>query len=81
MACAIAVTGWYLAHIGVVTQEERVQYAAIIDGILAVSDLSVVSEKKIRKGLEEKLGRDLTDLKVSHGTVLLYKAIWENTNT
>ncbi|KAF2749640.1 SWIB-domain-containing protein [Sporormia fimetaria CBS 119925] len=42
------------------TSEERVTYAKFIDGILAVSDIESVSAKRIRKGLQEMVGRDLT---------------------
>lgn len=43
----------------------RATYESIIDSILAKSDLQTVSEKRIRKGLQDELGYDLTPQKVS----------------
>lgn len=40
------------------------QYTRIIDHILKTSDLATVSRKKVRKGLEQELGKDLSDQKV-----------------
>ncbi|KNG87042.1 putative C2H2 finger domain protein, partial [Aspergillus nomiae NRRL 13137] len=40
--------------------EARDQYVPIIDSILAKSDLNTISEKRIRKGLQEEVGYDLT---------------------
>jgi hypothetical protein len=40
-------------------------FTPIIDGILAKSDLSLISNKKIILGLQDKLGYDITDIKVS----------------
>ncbi|KAK5991767.1 Upstream activation factor subunit spp27 [Cladobotryum mycophilum] len=46
------------------SSEEREHYTEIIDGILATSDLATVSRKKIRQGLQSKLGgKDLDDQK------------------
>ena len=39
-------------------------YSAIIDDILAQSDLNLVSAKRIRKGLQEKVDYDITPQKV-----------------
>lgn len=39
-------------------------YIPIIDSILAKSDLQTISEKRIRKGLQEAVGYDLTPQKV-----------------
>lgn len=39
---------------------ERAQYSAIIDGILATSDLQTISAKQIRKGLQAKLEIDIS---------------------
>ncbi|CAI6341593.1 unnamed protein product [Periconia digitata] len=38
-------------------------YAAIIDGILANSDLNTISAKRIRKGLQERLDHDISEHK------------------
>ncbi|KAE8356652.1 SWIB/MDM2 domain-containing protein [Aspergillus coremiiformis] len=43
--------------------EARDQYVPIIDSILAKSDLNTISEKRIRKGLQEEVGYDLTPQK------------------
>jgi upstream activation factor subunit UAF30 len=42
----------------------RDKYTEIIDTILAESDLNTISEKRIRKGLQEAVGYDLTLQKV-----------------
>lgn len=42
----------------------REQYVPIIDSILENSDLNTISEKRIRKGLQEVVGHDLTPQKV-----------------
>ncbi|BAE55899.1 unnamed protein product [Aspergillus oryzae RIB40] len=44
--------------------EARDQYVPIIDSILAKSDLNTISEKRIRKGLQEEVGYDLTPQKL-----------------
>ncbi|KAK2733727.1 hypothetical protein FQN57_001954 [Myotisia sp. PD_48] len=43
----------------------RASYIAIIDGILASSDLTTISEKRIRRGLQEETGHDLAPYKAS----------------
>jgi upstream activation factor subunit UAF30 len=43
----------------------RDEYTSIIDDILAKSDLTTISEKRIRKGLQDTVGHDLTPQKVS----------------
>lgn len=40
------------------------QYTSVIDHILKTSDLATVSRKKVRRGLEVELGKDLSDQKV-----------------
>ncbi|KAL1990497.1 hypothetical protein VTN49DRAFT_6336 [Thermomyces lanuginosus] len=45
--------------------EERESYTKIIDSILAESDLQTVSEKRIRRGLQDAVGRDLTEQKAA----------------
>lgn len=44
--------------------EVEASYAAIIDNILAVSDLNTISAKRIRKGLQERLDYDISHQKV-----------------
>jgi hypothetical protein len=43
----------------------RDNYVAIIDAILAESDLTKISEKKIRAGIQEKVEYDITPQKVA----------------
>ncbi|RAL12040.1 SWIB/MDM2 domain protein [Aspergillus homomorphus CBS 101889] len=45
--------------------ESRIQFTPIIDSILAKSDLNTISEKRIRKGLQEEIGYDLTPQKAA----------------
>ncbi|KKK18693.1 hypothetical protein P175DRAFT_0500068 [Aspergillus ochraceoroseus IBT 24754] len=45
--------------------DSRDQYIPIIDSILAKSDLNTISEKRIRKGLQEAVGYDLTPQKAA----------------
>ncbi|KAK4096556.1 SWIB-domain-containing protein [Parathielavia hyrcaniae] len=45
------------------THEEKESYTRIIDGILAAADLETVTRKKVRKGLEEAINKDLGDQK------------------
>jgi DEK C terminal domain len=55
------------AHRGVaVPPEVRANYIGIIDSILAESDLSRISEKKIRQGIQAKVEYDITPQKVSY---------------
>ena len=42
----------------------RDNYIAVIDSILANSDLTKISEKKIRAGIQEKVEYDITPQKV-----------------
>lgn len=56
-----------LAHEGVtVPPEVRANYTGIIDSILAESDLSRISEKKVRQGIQAKVEYDITPQKVSY---------------
>ena len=48
-----------------VPPEVRVTYIRIIDSILDESDLSRISEKKIRQGIQAKVEYDITPQKVS----------------
>ncbi|KAJ5705327.1 hypothetical protein N7536_001016 [Penicillium majusculum] len=45
------------------TPDLRDKYIGIIDDILAKSDLTTISEKRIRKGLQDAVGYDLTPMK------------------
>ncbi|KAH8431947.1 SWIB/MDM2 domain protein [Aspergillus melleus] len=45
--------------------DARDQYVPIIDSILGQSDLNTISEKRIRKGLQEVVGYDLTPQKAA----------------
>ncbi|KAJ5445540.1 hypothetical protein N7491_001622 [Penicillium cf. griseofulvum] len=45
------------------SSELRDRYIDIIDDILAQSDLTTISEKRIRKGLQDAVGHDLTPMK------------------
>ncbi|KAA8643664.1 hypothetical protein EYZ11_003395 [Aspergillus tanneri] len=45
--------------------DTRDQYVPIIDSILSKSDLNTISEKRIRKGLQEVVGYDLTPQKAA----------------
>lgn len=48
----------------IVSPEARDQYIPIIDSILAKSDLTTISSKTIRNGLQDEIGYDLTPHKV-----------------
>ena len=50
------------------TSDLRDKYIVIIDDILAKSDLTTISEKRNRKGLQDAVGYDLTPMKVSQAT-------------
>lgn len=45
-------------------KEVEASYSAIIDSILAASDLNTISAKRIRKGLQEKVDYDISHQKV-----------------
>ncbi|OJJ86808.1 SWIB/MDM2 domain protein [Aspergillus glaucus CBS 516.65] len=45
--------------------ETREQYIQVIDSILAQSDLNTISEKRIRRGLQDAVGHDLTPQKAA----------------
>jgi upstream activation factor subunit UAF30 len=47
-----------------VLPSERAQYSAIIDDILAEGDLNTISAKQIRRGLQARLGIDISEKKV-----------------
>lgn len=53
-----------------VTPETREQYVQVIDSILGQSDLNTISEKRIRRGLQEAVGYDLTPQKVCRRCVV-----------
>jgi hypothetical protein len=50
---------------------EKAQYSAIIDSILACSDLNTVTPKQIRRGLQEKVDVDISDKKACHTSAVL----------
>lgn len=52
------------ANMPTVPPEQQASYSAIIDQILASSDLNTISAKRIRKGLQEKVDYDITPQKV-----------------
>ena len=43
--------------------EVEASYAVIIDEILRASDLNTISAKRIRKGLQERIGHDTSNQK------------------
>lgn len=47
-----------------VSSKERERFTEVIDSILAKSDLNTISEKRIRTGVQETVGYDLTPHKV-----------------
>jgi hypothetical protein len=49
----------------IVLPNERAQYSALIDNILASSDLQTISAKQIRKQLQAALDVDISEKKVS----------------
>ncbi|PYH65411.1 SWIB/MDM2 domain protein [Aspergillus vadensis CBS 113365] len=49
----------------IVSPEARDQYIPIIDSILAKSDLTTISSKTIRNGLQDEIGYDLTPHKLA----------------
>ena len=49
---------------GIFKDDERAQYAAIIDSILASADLQTVNTRQVRRGLAARLGIDLEGRKV-----------------
>ena len=54
-----------------VPPEVEASYITIIDSILAASDLDSISEKRIRKGLQEAVEYDITPQKVRINLILL----------
>jgi hypothetical protein len=59
------------ANCGLVSNEARASYTIIIDDILRAADLTTISAKSIRKGLQARVEKDLTPLKVDRGSILL----------
>ncbi|KAF2740433.1 SWIB-domain-containing protein [Polyplosphaeria fusca] len=47
----------------ILPREQEASYSAIIDAILAASDLNTISAKRIRKGLQERVNYDISDQK------------------
>lgn len=54
--------------------EVEASYSAIIDSILASSDLNTISAKRIRKGLQERIEYDISHQKVH--SLTLAKQNW-----
>lgn len=54
----------YPGSLNIVSPDVKASYTTIIDSILASSDLTTISEKRIRRGLQETTGHDLTPYKV-----------------
>lgn len=53
----------------IVSPDVEARYTEVIDLILAKSDLNTISEKRIRKGLQEVVGYDLTPQKVRNAVL------------
>lgn len=53
-----------------VSPEDRERYTEAIDSILVKSDLNTISEKRIRTGVQEVVGYDLTPQKVRSASPL-----------
>ena len=56
------------AKLGKVPAAVQAEYVKIIDTILASSDLNTISEKRIRKGLQQAVNYDITPQKVCPST-------------
>ncbi len=52
-----------MTHV-IVSPEQEASFTVIIDSILAASDLSTISEKRIRKGLQSAVNYDISPQKV-----------------
>lgn len=52
--------------------EDRQRYVKIIDEILEHSDLTSISEKRVRKAVEAKIGKSLQEQKVRHAATQSY---------
>jgi hypothetical protein len=57
--------------------EVEASYSAIIDGILARSDLNTISAKRIRKGLQEQVEYDISGQKVCSPHFHILLRVWE----
>lgn len=60
-----------------VTADVEAKYVKIIDAILASSDLNTISEKRIRKGLQQAVNHDITPQKVIQHTLFCLRQ-WLN---
>lgn len=58
-----------------VPPEVETSFITIIDSILAASDLDTISEKRIRKGLQESVQYDITPQKVRHSSHVIVRSI------
>ena len=55
-----------------VPPEVEASFITIIDSILAASDLDTITEKTIRKGLQQQVEYDITPQKVQAKTILVF---------
>lgn len=63
---------------GTVPPETRDHFTQVIDSILGQSDLTTISEKRIRRGLQDAVGYDLTPQKVCRWHLFAWTWIqWE----
>ncbi|OJD16558.1 hypothetical protein AJ78_03295 [Emergomyces pasteurianus Ep9510] len=51
----------------------QASYIKIIDSILAISDLNTISEKRIRRGLQDAVGYDITPQKAAIKTLIMQR--------
>ena len=65
-----------MAKRNLVPLEVEASYAKIIDSILANSDLDTISEKRIRKGLQESVEYDITPQKVRSSCTYLVQVTY-----
>lgn len=54
-------------------REQEASYSAIIDSILAASDLHTITAKRIRKGLQEKVDYDISDQKEAINALIMQR--------
>lgn len=71
----MVVRWWLMLAPETVAPDERQRYTEIIDDILATADLETISRKKVRQGLESRLGgKDLSEHKVWTRREILFAA-------
>lgn len=64
-AAALALNISNIVRVETISPENEASYARIIDSILAASDLTTISAKRIRRGLQTALDHDIDPYKVS----------------